>query len=84
MRMESELISRQEAADVLGVSLDTVDRHLRQRIFSFTLGRRVLFRRVDVLTMVGRVLYEEPFVDDVDRERESRIFQRALARALAV
>lgn len=47
----SEIMSRKQIADCLRISTRTLDRHVNEkRIPSFTIGKRRLFNKAEVLT----------------------------------
>lgn len=56
------LLTRREAADLLRVSVNTFDRQVRNRIPKLNIGRRVLFRRIDIEDWIDKTAgcYERP------------------------
>jgi excisionase family DNA binding protein len=65
MRGEPEsnpLVSRNAAATLLGISVNTFDRHVVNHIPKLRIGRRVLFRRIDIDAWINNTsgCYERP------------------------
>jgi hypothetical protein len=54
------LISREEAAEICGVSVDTFDRHVRAHVVTRRIGRRVLVDEQSVRSWAGRQRIGEP------------------------
>lgn len=52
--MEKLLVTRKEAADLLSISVDMLDKLRRSKIPYFCIGSRVYFRPIDLQTFVDK------------------------------